>query len=180
MSQLDDLLMHRYSVRKYDSRPVEMEKISQCIDAARQAPSARNNQPWKFIVTANSETCQEIAAAIHVPGETVNQFVFEVPAFITLVYVPSLKPVLPGRHPHSYYYDLDHGIALGYFLLKATELGLGTCLIGNVYDMEKLKKILALQESDTVKMVIAIGYAADNKIPSKNRKALDEIMSFSK
>lgn len=178
LSNLDKLIEQRYSVRKYKKQFVEQEKLVQCVNAARLAPSARNNQPWKFIITTESGICQMIAEAVHVPGEPVNQFVFDVPAFITLVYVPSLKPVPPNRHPHSYYYDLDHGIALGYLILKATELGLGTCLIGNIYDEAKLKKSLELEAEETVKVVVAVGYLADEMVPRKNRKPLEEIMKL--
>ena len=45
-----DLLKHRKSVRDFLDRPVEREKITMCLEAARLAPSACNSQPWKFIV----------------------------------------------------------------------------------------------------------------------------------
>ncbi|MFA4863688.1 MAG: nitroreductase family protein, partial [Bacteroidales bacterium] len=43
------LVTKRQSVRKYDNRPVEPEKVKRCLEAARLAPSASNSQPWKFV-----------------------------------------------------------------------------------------------------------------------------------
>ena len=45
-----ELVKHRQSDRKYSARAVEKEKLLQCLEAARLAPSANNSQPWKFII----------------------------------------------------------------------------------------------------------------------------------
>lgn len=175
---LDFLIEQRYSVRNFADTPVEKEKILQCVNAARLAPSARNNQPWRYIIVTEPAKRLEVAKAIHVPGETVNQFVYKTPVFIVPVYENIEKPVLPNRLPHSYYYDLDHGIAIGYLSLKAVELGLGTCIIGNFYDMGKLKQTLALPEDAVVKLVLALGYSERAVAPPKNRKLLEDILTW--
>lgn len=176
MTYLDELLVQRHSVRNYEKQMVEKEKLLQCVNAARLAPSARNNQPWKFIITTEEDILKAAAEAIHKTGESSNIFVHEVPAIITLVYEDIQKPVLPGRHPHSYFYDIDHGLAIGYLILKATELGLGTCILGNIANPLRLKKILGLSENDNIKIVITIGYPKEKRVPEKVRKALDEII----
>lgn len=45
-----DIVKHRKSVRSFLDKPVEREKISTCLEAARLAPSACNSQPWRFVV----------------------------------------------------------------------------------------------------------------------------------
>ena len=50
-----DSIFHRISVRKYQDRPVEREKIEQILRAAMQAPSATNQQPWEFYVVTNRD-----------------------------------------------------------------------------------------------------------------------------
>jgi len=157
---------------------VEKEKILQCVNAARLAPSARNNQPWRYIIVTEKEKRMEVANAIHVPGEVVNQFVYEAPVLIVPVYEDVQKPVLPNRLPHSYYYDLDHGIALGYLILKAVDVGLGTCIIGNFYNIVKLKQTLGLREDTILKLVIALGYPECDTAPEKNRKPLEKILEW--
>ena len=176
LSGLNFLIEQRYSVRSFADKPVEKKKILQCVNAARLAPSARNNQSWRYVIVTEPAKRTALAKAIHVPGEAVNQFVYQTPVFIVPVYENITKPVLPNRLPHSYYYDLDHGIAIGYLTLKAVELGLGTCIIGNFYDMGKLKHTLALPEDAVVKLAIALGYPERDAVPSKNRKLLEDIL----
>ena len=50
-----DLAAKRYSVRNYENRPVEKEKLLYILEAARIAPSAVNFQPWKFVVLTEPE-----------------------------------------------------------------------------------------------------------------------------
>ena len=49
-------IFHRTSIRKYETKPVEDEKIEKLLRAAMAAPSAGNQQPWEFYVVTNSET----------------------------------------------------------------------------------------------------------------------------
>jgi len=44
----------RRSIRKYQNKPVEQEKLSKVLEAARLSPSAANRQPWRFIVETGS------------------------------------------------------------------------------------------------------------------------------
>lgn len=53
----------RCSVRSYQDRPVEKEKIDMILEAARLAPSASNRQEWRFIVVRDRETRQRLAKA---------------------------------------------------------------------------------------------------------------------
>ena len=48
-------IFHRISVRKYEDRPIEKEKIMEILRAGMQAPSACNQQPWEFYVVTNKE-----------------------------------------------------------------------------------------------------------------------------
>ena len=52
----------RRSIREYDSRPVEPEKLDRTLRAGMQAPSAMNRQPWEFLVVEKPEMIQKIAA----------------------------------------------------------------------------------------------------------------------
>ena len=55
----------RRSVRSYQDKPVEPEKLQQILEAARLAPSACNYQEWKFIVVQDVQTRQALARACH-------------------------------------------------------------------------------------------------------------------
>ncbi|MHA1443530.1 MAG: nitroreductase family protein, partial [Candidatus Hodarchaeales archaeon] len=54
-----ELLKSRRSIRKYQSTPVEEEKIQKCLEAAQWAPSASNKQPWEFMIVKNNKTRQK-------------------------------------------------------------------------------------------------------------------------
>ena len=67
-----EAIFNRRSIRKYEEKPVEKEKIEKLLRAAMQAPSAANQQPWEFIVVEDktglkklSETKKAAAAALH-------------------------------------------------------------------------------------------------------------------
>ena len=52
-------IFHRISVRKYEDKPVEKEKIMEILKAGMQAPSACNQQPWEFYVVTDKEKIQK-------------------------------------------------------------------------------------------------------------------------
>ena len=54
-------IFHRVSIRRYESRPVEEEKVEQLLRAAMAAPSARNQQPWAFYVVTDRGTLGALA-----------------------------------------------------------------------------------------------------------------------
>ena len=56
-------IFHRISVRKFEDRPIEKEKIVQVLKAGMQAPSACNQQPWEFYVVTDKEKIQELSTA---------------------------------------------------------------------------------------------------------------------
>jgi nitroreductase len=53
----------RRSIRKYQDRKIEPEKIQQILEAAMQAPSARNKQPWQFIVVDDKDVLKKLSIA---------------------------------------------------------------------------------------------------------------------
>ena len=69
------LVSKRQSVRKYHNQPVEPEKLTRCLEAARLAPSASNSQPWKFVVVTDPELQKKVAVETYGPLSTFNTFV---------------------------------------------------------------------------------------------------------
>ncbi|WP_294147804.1 nitroreductase family protein [uncultured Selenomonas sp.] len=59
-----DAIFERMSIRKYEDRPVEQEKIEKLLRAAMAAPSAVNQQPWEFYVVKNRETMRDHRRAL--------------------------------------------------------------------------------------------------------------------
>ena len=54
-------IAHRVSIRKYQNKPVEKEKVKAVLRAAMQAPSAGNQQPWEFYVVTDKEKLKALA-----------------------------------------------------------------------------------------------------------------------
>ena len=65
-------LFHRVSIRKYQDRPVEREKIVEILRAAMAAPSAKNQQPWEFYVITKKDTLEKLSKASPYAGMTAN------------------------------------------------------------------------------------------------------------
>ena len=75
--EFSELGKHRQSDRQYANRPVEREKLLQCIEAARLSPSADNSQPWKFVVVDAPALKEQVAGCATELG--MNKFVHQPP-----------------------------------------------------------------------------------------------------
>lgn len=179
MKSLLDLIYQRQSVRRFSNRIVEPEKIIKCVEAARLAPSASNSQPWTFIIADNPELVPDIAAATFDKYLTFNRFVTQAPAIVALVIektrlITRLGSMIKDRD----FQWTDHGIAAAHFCLMATELGLGTCMLG-WFNEKKVKKLLRIPRKKRLSMLIAVGYPPDgypHRI--KIRKPFDSVVFF--
>jgi len=174
MLTLDELISKRYSVRSYDSRAVEKEKIEAILQAARLAPSACNAQPWRFIVIDQKELKEkfiEQCMGVTVP----NTWAKSAPVIIVAASQLQLLTHKVGELIQGVNYHLiDIGIALEHCALKATELELGTCYIG-WFKADKIKKLLNLPKNWKPECLLTLGYSLD-KPRESIRKPLEEIV----
>lgn len=178
MMDLDEIIAKRHSVRKYEKKKVAREDILKCIQAAVYAPSARNNQPWKFIVVDDEEKTAQIADAYELSNGKKDFFIYQVPVFVVMAYdISQDNKVRSGWRDNRYFADIDMGLAIENFCLKATELGLGTLIIGAI-NQEKICRILNIPEENKPKVMIALGYSAEDSVPAKVRKSLEEKVVF--
>ena len=76
-------IFHRISVRKYEDRPVEKEKIMEILRAGMQAPSACNQQPWEFYVVTDKEKIQKLSKVTPYTGCATGAPVVIVPVYRT-------------------------------------------------------------------------------------------------
>jgi nitroreductase len=175
-----DLANKRYSVRNYKTTPVPQEKVIRCIEAARLAPSACNGQPWKFIVVDNPQLVNEAAKAAFEGLLDFNHFAFKAPVLVLIVSERQKISAKFGSIVKKKNFSLmDIGIAAEHICLQAAEEGLGTCILG-WFNEKKVKKILSIPRLKRVELIISMGFSADEKIPYKNRKSMDEILSCNK
>lgn len=170
-----ELLLKRQSDRKYEERAVENDKLEACLEAARLSPSACNSQPWTFVVVNEAEVLQQMRKAT--ADMALNRFIHQVPVIVAVVlekanFTSSIGSVIKDKE----YTLLDLGIAANNFCMQATELGLGTCMIG-WFDEKKVKQILNVPTAKRVPLLIAVGYSAA-ATRKKIRKPMDKIRRY--
>lgn len=117
----------RYSCRAYKPEDVDDALIRDCLECALLAPSACNKQPWKFYVV-KGEKKAKIAKCTQLFGA--NGFTDEAPALIVVTAKPSAIDKAADKIKNLDFSANDLGLAVGHLCLRATELGLGTCIIG--------------------------------------------------
>ena len=111
-------IYHRVSIRKYQKRPVENEKILQILTAGMQAPSACNQQPWEFYVVTDKEKIGLLSQTTPYAGCAAGAPVVIIPVYRTeSLPVPSMIPI-------------DMGLSLENIWLETDALGLGGVCIG--------------------------------------------------
>jgi nitroreductase len=172
------LARKRQSVRSYDNRPVESEKLTRCIEAARLAPSACNSQPWKFIVITESGLRHQVADATSNRILPLNHFTKQAPVLIVVVLEkPNVTSKLGTIIKNKQFALIDLGIATIHLCLQAAAEDLGTCILG-WFDEGRVKKLLNIPRSKRAELIITVGYPKSDEIRDKKRKDFHEIVSF--
>ena len=175
------LILARQSVRRYANIPVEPEKLNQCLESARIAPSASNSQPWKFIVVDQEPLRTEVAKATFSDIQLINKFTLQAPVMVVIVMEKAkLITRLAMLVKKKEWPLIDIGITAEHFCLQAAELGLGTCMIG-WFDEDKIKKLLQIPSKNSIGLVISLGYAVDGYPQrTKIRKPMEEVVRYNK
>lgn len=151
-------IMTRRSIRKYTGQPVEEEKIRLLLRAAMAAPSARNIQPWEFIVLTSRESIDRLATFSPHVG-----MLKESPLAIVVCGRTDPETGSPD------YWVIDCAAAVQNALLAAHALGLGGVWLGVHPRRERqdvLKQLLKLPEDIVPHSVMSIGYPAEQKEPA--------------
>ena len=145
-----EAISKRRSIRHYENRPVEEEKIQEILRAAMASPSAMNQRPWEFYVIRDPELLKKL-------GEVTpySKPIGEAPVGIAMmVRRDSLCPA---------YQDIDCGIASENLMLEATAQGLGSVMLGIAPKEEREKAVEALLDAPKelrAFALFALGYPA--------------------
>jgi len=163
-----DAIKTRKSVRTYLDRPIEDDKLSAVLEAARLAPSASNRQEWRFVIVRENEVRKQLAL---VAGN--QEFIAEA-AVVIVACAETDEHLMNCGQPC---YPIDVAIALDHITLAAVEFGLGTCWIGN-FDERKVKEILGIPEGVRVVELMPLGYPVDPSSVEKRRHPLSRIVKY--
>jgi nitroreductase len=183
----DGLLKNRRSIRSYQERPVSVQAIQEMIDESTLAPSAGNEQPWKFVIindkemikTLSDESKKNILARIAaspddyakkyqrmLQNESFNVF-YNAPCVVMILGLSSLKNLY-----------VDCALAASYFMMAAVSRGLGTCWVNlgtEIYDPEMLHE-LGIPDNCTIVAPIILGYPA--RIPPAPKRKEPAILKI--
>ncbi|MBQ7909068.1 MAG: nitroreductase family protein [Elusimicrobiaceae bacterium] len=177
--ELEKVISDRRSVRKYADKPVEREKIDACLQAALLAPSACNSQPWHYIVIDDPKVkeafCQEAFSGVY----SMSKWAEKAPVLIAVV---SDRGNFTSRIGNFFrrteFYLVDQGISGEHFVLRAHDLGLGTCWIGWL-NSNKAEKFFKLPKGKKIEHLISVGYPAETPAP-RPRKEFTESVSYNR
>ncbi len=152
-------IFKRTSVRSFENREVESEKIEKILQAAFAAPTATNQQAWEFYIVTNKETLQQLGKVTQYSTPAANA-----PAAVVICYNRNRLKVPKMA-------DIDCAIATENIWLECEELGLGGVMLGIAPfedRMTALAKILNLPENIVPFTIFPFGYPA-KKNPQKSR-----------
>ncbi|GAB6120522.1 nitroreductase family protein [Dysgonomonas termitidis] len=170
--KLKELIESRYSVRAYLPRSVEEDKINYILECARLAPSACNNQPWKFFIIRN----QSVISCIQ---ESYNRAWFKTAPVHIVVCKDSSVSWKRTASDNKDFGDVDAAIAAEHICLAAAESGLGTCWVCN-FNPGLLTEVLNLSPDLEPIAIFPLGYIDMDKsiATEKKRKSLSEITEW--
>ncbi|MCR3923500.1 MAG: nitroreductase family protein [Firmicutes bacterium] len=165
-----ELAKKRCSVRKYEDKPVEQEKLERILEAARVAPTAANRQPHRILVVKTADGLAKLKKAGNV---------YEAPlAFVICAdHATSWKRPIDGKDVA----DIDATIVTTHMMLEAADLGLDSIWVC-FFDPATIKNEFALPEGVEPINILGIGYVAgDVKAPERHevdRKPLAETVYY--
>lgn len=164
-----ELAKKRCSIRAYADRKVEPEKLTQILEAARVAPTAKNLQPVKLLVVQSEEGLEKVGKAANIYGAPLA-------VIVCADHERNWTRPFDGKQSG----DIDASILTTHMMLEATELGLGSVWIC-FFKPDVLREEFDLPENLEPVNVLAIGYAAGEHAKSDRhevRVPLEELVEY--
>lgn len=174
-----EVIKERWSPRAFAGKAISTSDLRLILESASKAPSAFNEQPWRYIIGNKSdESYEKIMSAL---VEFNQSWAKTAPVLLVGVeskkYQRNQKPNAHSRH--------DLGQASAYLSLQAMELGIYSHQMAG-FDADKIRELFEIPEDFEAVTVIALGYLGDvNQLPEdlqeseskrSGRKDLKEIV----
>lgn len=165
-----ELAKRRCSVRAYEDREVEPEKLERILEAARIAPTAKNLQPVKLLAVQSGEGLEKVGKAANIYG-----------APLAIIVCADHQRAWTRPFDGKRSTDIDASILTDHMMLEATELGLGSVWIC-FFKPDVLREEFSLPEHLEPVNILAVGYASGAPAsPDRHDKArvpMDELVSY--
>jgi nitroreductase len=159
----------RHSVRAFQKKPVEEEKIRRIIEAINLAPSAGDLQAYEVIVVKDPMLKEKLARA-----SLGQSFVSEAPVCFVFVTYPERSSKKYGRRGSELYCIQDASIATTYAMLAATALGLSSTWVG-AFDEDAAARAVGATRGKRPVAMLPVGYAAESPESTPRRPVSDII-----
>ena len=163
-----ELAKERYSVRKMTNESVKQEDLNKILEAARLSPTAKNMQRERLLVINTEDGIEKIKQC------TSCDF-----GASTIIIISYEKDDEQNESDEAKKYGLiDTGIVATHMCLEATNLGLGTTMVG-LFDRELTKKLFNIPAKYQPELLLPIGYI-DRKpsILHEKRKTIEELVEY--
>ncbi|MFW5904376.1 MAG: nitroreductase family protein [Candidatus Saliniplasma sp.] len=154
-------IKERQSVRNYTGENISKADLIKLLKAAREAPSAKNLQPWELIVITDNSLKKNI-----------------VEDFYNQSFVADAGAIIIGLTEKEKWADIDLAIALDHLSLAATENGMGTCWLG-AFKPSVLKNKLDIPDEYKITVCMAVGYPK-NTDGTPVKKSVHELVSWNR
>ncbi len=165
-------------MRRFQDKPIEREKLVQCVEAAHLAPSAENVQPWRFCIVDDPTVKTKLAKHAFSGIYKATRWAEQAPVLLVIFAELDILANRLGKQMTGInYYLIDIGIAGEHFVLQAEELGLGSCWIG-WFNPKGAKKALNVPRAYRAVEMLALGYPAEHYRRERKRKPLEAIHFF--
>ena len=169
--ELQEAIKGRRSIRHFKKQSIPEETITQLIEAASQAPSAGNIQPWHFIIVRNPTIKRKLAES------ALNQsHVEQAPVVIVVCADEKSSSMGYGKRGRTLYCLQDTAAATQNILLTAHSLGLGTCWIG-AFNEDEAREAVNAPEGVRPVVMIPVGIPDENP-RQRGRKLLSQISRY--
>ena len=157
----------RWSAQGYTGKAIDKDTLKLILESARQAPSAKNRQEWRFVVATKTDLMRKLADAAF--GQ---EQVSTAPAIIA-----TCTTNIDYRMPNGQLsYPVDLAIAVAFMLLQARHDGVDSCVVTTFNELE-VKELLSVPHAMRVVSLVTLGYAADDR-PPRERKSLRDIVGY--
>ena len=155
-------LRKRRSVRIFNAKPVPRNLVEELIDCARLAPTARNVQPWEFVVITKKDTLQEL-------GSLADNGSF----------IKDSNCCIAVFSQDTKYYLEDACAATENILIAAYDLGLSSCWVAGDKKpyADKVRELLGMPSDFKLVSLIPLGYS-DAKPPLPSKKSLNDVLHW--
>lgn len=165
-----ELATRRFSVREFSSRPVDEEKITKILQAAKVAPTAVNYQPQKLYVIKSPEGIRTLAGLRNI---------FGAPLAVVICYDDTLswKNGKDNGHDSG---EVDASIVTTHMMLQAWELGIGSCWIGS-FNPKEVAEAFGIPANEHPVAILPLGYPDEGCRPSDRHAAYrpdDEMVRY--